>query len=115
MSDYARIRVMGKAGEDPVKKTAGGKEYVRLSIGCNDGVYKGTTEWFKAIFWGKLVDVCIDHIAKGSMIEVYGVPHLNVWQDQHGRTFQETQIRVKEVYFISTPRRPSGYNPDEKL
>ena len=115
MSGYARIRIMGKAGEDPVKKTANGKDFVRLSIGCNDAEYKGKTEWFKAIFWGKLVDVCIENVAKGSLIEVHGLPHLNVWQDQHGRTFQKIQIRVKEIYFVSTPRKRAEYNPDEKL
>jgi single stranded DNA-binding protein len=115
MSDYARIRVLGKAGEDPVLKKAGDKDFVRLSIGCNDIEYRGKAEWVKAIFWGKLAEVAVNHIAKGSQIEIHGIPHLHVWQDQQGRTFQELQVRVKEVYFISTPKRPSGYNPDEKL
>ena len=115
MSDYASIRVLGKAGEDPVKKTAKGSEFVRMSIGCNDPAYKGKAEWFKAIFWGKLADIAVEHIAKGSLIEVLGIPHLHSWQDANGRTFFETQIKVEKVYFMNTPRKPSGYNPDEKL
>ena len=116
MSDYARIRVLGKAGEDPVKKTAKGSDFVRLSIGCSDIAYKDKkTEWVKAIFWGKLADVAVNHIAKGSQIEVYGIPHLHSWQDANGRIFFELQVKVIDVYFFRTPHMPSGYNPDEKL
>ena len=115
MGDYAMLIVLGKAGEDPVKKAVGDKELVRLSVACNDSRYKGKTEWFKAIFWGKLADAVVEHVAKGSLIEIHGYPHLHTWNDQNGRTFMEIQVKVERCYFLNTPRKPSGYNPDEKL
>ncbi len=112
---YARIRVLGRIGETPEVKEVGGKKLCRISLCVNDSENKGEAEWFQAIFWGKLAETVVEFTSKGSEIEVYGYPHLRKWKGQDGSMKSELQIRVSDVYFTNTPRRPKGYDPDEKL
>lgn len=102
--------VCGRLGSDAeVKTTNGGTKLAAFSvadeIGWGD---KKRTQWIKCSWFGDRAEKAAKHMTKGSMVEVVGVPQVEVWTKKDGAAAGTLSITVSEVRFHGGGKKDDG-------
>ena len=107
-----RAIVSGNLGRDPeVRYTSGGQAVANFSVATSRKYKKGDewveeTEWHDITVWGKLAEVCGEHLAKGRKVLVEGRLKTDKWE-KDGVKRQRTSIIAENVEFL-TPKSAGG-------
>jgi single-strand DNA-binding protein len=98
--------VIGRLGKDPVVSyTSGGKARCKFSIATTekwkdkDGDWKSKTEWHNIIAWGKLAEICGEHLDKGNQVYIEGSLTTNDWE-RDGHRFYKTEIKADKMVML---------------
>lgn len=120
MADFCTTVIKGRLTKEPdYRHTPNGSSVCELSIAYNRPLQQGGKE--KAVFvdvtaWGKLADVCHNHLAKGRSVLLQGYLDLDKWQDRSGNNRQKLKIVAEEIVFLSSGsgQYQSQYAPQEE-
>jgi single-strand DNA-binding protein len=67
----------------------------------NTGDQKEATEWITVESWGRLAEICAEHLTKGQQVFVEGKYKTDTWQDKDtGDKRYRTKIRADQVQFL---------------
>jgi single-strand DNA-binding protein len=74
MPSYNRITLIGHLGKDPEQKESkSGKPMCTFSLATSDGYGdRKETNWHNIVVFGKLVEICMEYLKKGSLVLVAG-------------------------------------------
>lgn len=107
MSGVNKVIVVGRLGADPeVKTVASGQTVCRLSVATSenwtdrDGQKQERTEWHRVVVWGRMAEVCGQHLAKGRQVYLEGRLQTRAWEDQQGQKRYTTEIVASTVQFL---------------
>jgi len=114
-----KVTLIGNLGNDPeVRSTNGGNRVATFSLATrrswNDasGAKQGKTEWHRCVAWNSkgssLADVVEKYVKKGDKLYVEGRIEYRQWQDKDGQTRYSTEINVRELLMLGTPRGGGG-------
>jgi len=110
-----KVILVGRLGADPELKTLGSGQNVAnftLATGENwvdrDGNKQERTEWHRIVVWGKLAEVCRNHLSKGRQVFVEGKLQTRSWEDQQGQKRYTTEIVANNVQFLGSPGERSA-------
>lgn len=103
-----KCMVIGHLGADPeMRYTANGAAVTQFRIASsrawNDtgsGEKREETEWFRVVTWGRLAEICAEHLAKGRLVYVEGRLQTRSWDDQQGQKRYTTELVAQEVKFL---------------
>lgn len=102
-----KVMIVGRLGADPEMKTLSSGQTVtnfNVATGENwvdrDGQKQERTEWHRIVVWGKLAEVCAQHLAKGRQVFVEGKLQTRSWEDQQGQKRYTTEIVAANVQFL---------------
>ena len=93
------------------------------AIECIDanGQRQERTEWHSVSAWGKLADVCAQHLSKGRQVYVEGRIQSREYQDKDGQQRKVVEIKADQVVFLgpnpgasSFGGKPQGKAPQDK-
>ena len=108
MKSLNRVFIMGNLGFPPeLMETKSGRSYARLRIATertrlNAEEEKETfTDWHSVFVWGKLAEVCAEHLRKGAVVFVQG--YLSYWQTE-GDKLMKSAIHAEDLKFINVQR-----------
>ena len=59
-----------------------------------EGQKQERTEWHRIVVWGKLAEVCRQHLSKGRQVYVEGRLQTRSWEDQQGQKRYITEINA---------------------
>ena len=99
---YNRVILIGRLGKDPeAVPTQGGTSLCRFSL-ATDRKYKGEsqTQWHSCTAFGKLAEICVQYLKKGSLIAVEGRIEYRQWEDQQGQTRYATNILLDQMKML---------------
>jgi single-strand DNA-binding protein len=107
--------LIGNLGNDPeVRSTSGGNRVATFSLATsrswNDaaGSKQEKTEWHRCVVWNtkssQLADIVERYVKKGDKIYVEGRIEYRQWQDKDGQTRYSTEINVRELIMLGSPR-----------
>ena len=112
-----KVMLIGNLGNDPeVRSTTGGSRVATFSVATtriwNDasGSKQEKTEWHRCVAWNtrgggqQLADVVERYVKKGDRIYVEGRIEYRQWQDKEGQTRYTTEINVRELIMLGSPR-----------
>ena len=108
MSGVNKVIIIGRLGADPeVRYTPGGQAVARLSIATSEnwtdkqGQKQERTEWHRVVVWGKMAEVCGQHLAKGRQVYIEGRLQTRSWDDKtSGQKKYSTEINANSVQFL---------------
>ncbi len=110
--------VVGNLGRDPeVRYTQGGQAVCNFSVATNErwrdksGNEQEQTEWHRIVTWGKLAEICGEHLSKGRMVFIEGRLQTREWTDRQGDKRYTTEIVARDVQFLDRSGRQAG--PDK--
>lgn len=108
MGALNKAMIIGNLGQDPeLRYTGSGTAVCNMRVATNDswtnpeGEREERTEWHTVVAWGKLGEICNEHLRKGSQAYFEGPLQTRQWEDKEGNTRYSTEIKAKEVQFLS--------------
>ncbi|HEU4994691.1 MAG TPA: single-stranded DNA-binding protein [Gemmatimonadaceae bacterium] len=110
-----KVTLIGNVGGDPeVRSTTGGNRVATFSLATsrtwNDasGGKQEKTEWHRCVVWNSkastLADIVERYVKKGDKLYVEGRIEYRQWQDKDGQTKYSTEINVRELIMLGSPR-----------
>ena len=110
-----KVTLIGNLGSDPeVRSTTGGSRVATFSLATsrswNDasGAKQEKTEWHRCVVWNtkssQLADIVERYVKKGDKLFVEGRIEYRQWQDKEGQTKYSTEINVRELIMLGSPR-----------
>jgi single-strand DNA-binding protein len=110
MSGVNKVIIVGRLGGDPeLRYTPGGQAVARLSVATSEnwtdkqGQKQERTEWHRIAVWGKLAEICGQHLAKGRQVYVEGRLQTRSWDDKAtGQKRYATEIVANTVQFLGS-------------
>lgn len=103
MSDFNRVILLGRVGNDPeLKQSAQGKPYLRLSLATHSfksGEAK-TTHWHRVMVFGPQAEICNTYLRKGSSVLVEGSLECRTYSDKEGKKTSSVSVIAYRVQFL---------------
>jgi len=110
-----KVQLIGNLGSDPeVRSATGGNRVANFSLATsrswNDasGTKQEKTEWHRCVVWNskasQLADIVERYVKKGDKLYVEGRIEYRQWQDKDGQTKYSTEINVRELIMLGSPR-----------
>jgi single-strand DNA-binding protein len=110
-----KVTLIGNLGSDPeVRSATGGNRVANFSLATsrswNDasGNKQEKTEWHRCVVWNsknsQLADIVERYVKKGDKLYVEGRIEYRQWQDKDGQTKYSTEINVRELIMLGSPR-----------
>lgn len=110
-----KVTLIGNLGSDPeVRSTTGGNRVATFSLATSrswssaSGERQEKTEWHRCVVWNgkssQLADIVEKYVHKGDKLFVEGRIEYRQWQDKEGQTRYTTEINVRELIMLSSPR-----------
>ena len=114
-----KVQLIGNLGSDPeVRSATGGNRVANFSLATsrtwNDasGNKQEKTEWHRCVVWNskssQLADIVEKYCKKGDKLFVEGRIEYRQWQDKDGQTKYSTEINVRELIMLGSPRGEGG-------
>ena len=107
MSGVNKVILVGRLGADPeVRQISSGKSVCQLSVATSenwvdrDGQKQERTEWHRIVIWGRMAEVCGQHLSKGRQVYVEGRLQTRSWEDQQGQKRYTTEVVANTVQFL---------------
>lgn len=104
-----QITVVGNLGRDPESKDAGSSSVCNFSIAHNRKA-KGEefTDWYNVDAWGKLGELCQEHLSKGRTCVVTGSQAQRGYETKDGEARVSLDIRATDVHFVGSRESPGA-------
>lgn len=108
--------LIGRLGGDPELREANGQRVANFPVAVNeywkdaDGNRQQRTVWYRVAAWGRLGEVCAEHLAKGRQVYVEGsliadpdTGGPKTWVREDGGTGAAFELRAETVEFLDAP------------
>jgi single-strand DNA-binding protein len=108
MSDFNRVILMGRIGNDlELKTSAQGKPYLKISLATHsfksaegDGQSLKTTHWHRVMVFGHQAEVCAKYLQKGAQVMVEGTLEVRTYTDKDDRKVTRVSVIAFKVNFF---------------
>ena len=115
MSGVNKAIIVGRLGADPeVRTVSSGQTVCRMSLATSEnwtdreGQKQERTEWHRIVVWGRMAEVCGQHLAKGRQVYVEGRLQTRSWEDDQGQKKYSTEIIANTVKFLGSTDRQTN-------
>lgn len=116
MSGVNKVIIVGRLGADPeVRTVSSGQTVCRMSVATSEnwtdreGQKQERTEWHRVVVWGRIAEVCGQHLSKGRQVYIEGRLQTRSWEDDQGQKKYTTEVVASTVKFLgSADRQPSS-------
>ena len=106
MASLNKAMLIGNLGRDPeIRYTQSGTAVATLSVATNErwntaeGDKAERTEWHRVVAFGKLAEICGQHLAKGRPVYIEGRLQSRAWE-KDGEKRSVTEIIAGSVQFL---------------
>jgi single-strand DNA-binding protein len=121
MSGVNKVILVGNLGGDPeTRYTQSGEAVTNFNLATSEswndknGERQERTEWHRIVTWGKLAELCGEHLKKGRKAYVEGRIQTRSYEKE-GQTRYVTEIKAVDVQFIDTPRESAPHPKDAAI
>jgi len=102
-----KAMIIGNLGNDPeLRYTQNSTAVATFSVATSerwkdsDGNKQERTDWHRVVAWGKLAEVCGEHLHKGNKVFIEGKSQTRKWEDNDGITRYTTEIIARELEML---------------
>ena len=111
--------LIGRLGADPeVRHTQSGDPVTTFNLATSErwkdkeGNVKESTEWHRIVAWGRLAEICGEHLTKGKLVYIEGPIKTRKWEDKNGDTRYSTEIVARTLQILE--KKDNGSEPVEE-
>ena len=106
MASVNKVILVGHLGSDPTLRQVGNSQVASMTVATSEtwsdanGQRQERTEWHNVSAWGKLADICAQHLSKGRQVYVEGRIQSREYQDKEGQQRKVVEIKADQVVFL---------------
>jgi len=124
MKSLNRIEVIGRVGQDPKIRQAGGSSVAEFSVATSEKWSGGErTDWHRISAWGKLADIVEQYVRKGDLVFIAGSMKYEKYTDKNGVEKEVAKVNARDLLMLggnkqsaqSTKRAVALDEPDDDL
>lgn len=106
MPNMAKVSILGHVGRDPELKTLpSGQSVCSFSVAVTSKKKDSeSTDWFAVSAWGRLGEVCAEHLTKGSAVFVEGRLSTRSYQASNGENRVSLEVNANEMQMVGGKR-----------
>lgn len=115
MSGLNQVNLIGRLGKDPIIRTLpDGGAVANMSLAINksfkttNGATVEKVEWVNIVTFGKLAEVCGDHLKKGRLVFGSGELRTRDWTDKDGIKRYSTEVVCNTIRFLDSKKAESA-------
>lgn len=117
MGSVNKVILIGNLGRDPeLKYTPSGTAVVNFTVATNEvwkdkeGQKQEHTEWHRVVAFGKLAEICGEHLKKGKQVYLEGSIRSRTFKDREGVEKSAVEIRLDTMVMLGRLEggRPGG-------
>lgn len=119
MSGVNKVILIGRLGANPEVRTInGGQTVAHFNLATSDvwqdsnGQKQERTHWHRIVVWGKLAEICGQHLSKGRQVYVEGKLSNRSWEDKNGQKRYTTEVIGNTVQFLGSPAERESNAPE---
>ena len=118
-----KVIIVGNVGQDPESKTfPDGGAMTHISVATSEswkdkqtGQQQERTEWHRIVFNGRLAEIALQYLRKGSKVYIEGSLRTRKWQDKEtGQDRYSTDIVAREMQMLDSRAESPNNNPDDQ-
>lgn len=106
--DLNKVMIIGRLGADPeMRYTPSGSPVTTFRVATSrqwkdgNGEARDETEWFSAVAWNKLAEICNQYLTKGTRVYLEGRLQTRSWDDQQsGQTRYRTEVIASDMIIL---------------
>ena len=117
-----KVILIGRLGADPeIRYTPNGQPVATFRVATTerwtdrDSKRQERTEWHRVVAYGRLAEICGEHLTKGRQVYVEGRLQTRSYEDREGVRRYVTEIVAQEVVFLGDKLSSSSGRKDESL
>ena len=103
-----KVILVGHLGNDPESRyMPSGSAVTNLRIATseswrdkNSGDQQERTEWHRVAMFGRLAEIAVEYLRKGSQVYIEGSLRTRKWQDKEGKDRWSTEIVANEMQML---------------
>ncbi len=102
-----KVQLIGRLGTHPEETIVGETKVAEWTMATNDtwkdknGEKQERTEWHTCKAWGRLADLAVNYLNKGSQVYVEGAIETRSWE-KDGAMRYKTEIKVFKIEFLDS-------------
>lgn len=115
MAGVNKVILIGNLGADPeIRYTPGGLAVANFRLATTEnrtnkeGQREQRTEWHRIVTYGKLAEICGEHLAKGKQVYIEGRLQTRSWDDKDGNKKWTTEVIANNMQMLGPAGRPSS-------
>jgi single-strand DNA-binding protein len=102
MADQNVVALTGRLGADPeLRHTADGTPVVNMRLAVN-GFKEDDVSWLTIVAFGKLAQVCVDHLVKGRQVAFSGRIQQRGWTAEDGTKRSSVEVIANTMTFLGS-------------
>lgn len=107
MANLNKVQLIGRLGTHPEETIVGETKVAEWTMATNDtwkdknGEKQEKTEWHTCKAWGRLADLAVNYLNKGSQVYVEGAIETRSWE-KDGAMRYKTEIKVFKIEFLDS-------------
>ena len=111
MRGVNKIFLLGHIGHKPeLRQTKNERHYAEIRLATNrahriDDEWTEFTDWHTVKIWGRLAQLCAEHLEVGATVAVEGQLRSEHWVAQNGEKRSRSIIWGEQVHFVRTQRK----------
>lgn len=104
---YQKMIIAGNVGQEPMLRyLPTGTAVTTFSVATSFKEKKGDewvdgTNWWNVVTYGKLAELCSQHLEKGKKVLVEAEPRMEHWEAADGAKRSALKLRADKVVFLS--------------
>lgn len=110
-----RAQIIGNLTRDPeVRQTGSGRSVANFGVATSSrwtdssGQLQEKTEFHNVVAWGKLADICVQYLRKGSKVFVEGRLQTRDWEGEDGVKRYRTEIIADNMIMLDRKGEMTG-------
>jgi single-strand DNA-binding protein len=107
MASVNKVILIGNLGRDPeLRYTNSGQPVANFTMATTEnwtnrsGEREQRTEWHRIVAWGRLAEICGEHLSKGKQVYVEGRLQTREWEDREGNKRRTTEITAQQILMM---------------
>ena len=107
MANLNKVQLIGRLGTHPEETIVGETKVAEWTMATNatwkdkNGEKQEKTEWHTCKAWGRLADLAVNYLNKGSQVYVEGAIETRSWE-KDGAMRYKTEIKVFKIEFLDS-------------
>ncbi len=105
---YQEITIAGNLGRDPeLRYLPSGQSVCDFSVAVTErwtdrqtNEAQEKTTWMRVTCWGRLAEICNEHLSKGRQVLVVGTIDASAWTGQDGEARATLELTARTVKFL---------------